>query len=257
MSSEPAIYVPEQRAPRRELAAPITGGANAALIQVLANAARDPDVDVSKMQALFEMHERVIAREAKQAYTAAMAKFKENPPKIVKDAHVKFQTSKGITEYDHATLAGVVNAIIEGLAKVEISHAWETEQLEGGMIRVTCTLTHSSGHATRTPLEAGRDDSGGKNNIQALGSTVTYLQRYTLLAATGLAAGIADNDGRGGKEEPLVSEDQVANLLALITEVNADRARFLDFFKAVEVADIPAAKYQQAVQMLEAKRRLK
>ena len=50
------------------------------------------------------------------------------------------------------------------------------------------------------------DTSGSKNSIQAISSAVTYLQRYTLLAATGLSTselGNLDNDGRGtGAETP-------------------------------------------------------
>jgi hypothetical protein len=51
------------------------------------------------------------------------------------------------------------------------------------------------GHSERTTLSATADTSGSKNSIQAIGSTVTYLQRYTLLAAVGLAAG-GDDDGQ-------------------------------------------------------------
>ena len=38
------------------------------------------------------------------------------------------------------------------------------------------------------------DNSGSKNSIQAIGSTTTYLQRYTLFSILGLAAG-EDDDG--------------------------------------------------------------
>lgn len=239
----------------RPLAMTPASDANTALLQVIANAARDPNVDVAKMQALFAMHTQAKAQAAAMAYAAAMAEFKLNPPKIVKDKHVAFQTSKGVTEYDHATLGHVCDQIIEGLASVGVSHRWDLEQLDGGMIRVTCVLTHAEGHSVGTSLQSSRDDSGSKNNIQAVASAVTYLQRYTLLAATGLAAGVADNDGRGAEGYEAVSEEQEANLQALITEVGADKARFLDYFKRERLCDIPADSYKTAVAMLVAKRR--
>jgi ERF superfamily len=62
---------------------------------------------------------------------------------------------------------------------------------------VTCILTHQMGHSEETTLAGAPDNSGSKNSIQAIGSTVTYLERYTLLAATGLAAANGDNDGQG------------------------------------------------------------
>ena len=48
-----------------------------------------------------------------------------------------------------------------------------------------------------SPQEAPLDTSGGKNNIQAMGSAVSYLERYTLLAITGLSTKEMDDDGRG------------------------------------------------------------
>jgi hypothetical protein len=55
------------------------------------------------------------------------------------------------------------------------------------------------------------DTSGGKNNIQAKGSTMTYLQRYTLNLALGICTE-DDNDGAGGAvaQKPKLSPDKLA-----------------------------------------------
>jgi hypothetical protein len=45
-------------------------------------------------------------------------------------------------------------------------------------------------------MNSGPDDSGGKNKIQAIASAKSYLERYTLLAITGLATKDMDDDGR-------------------------------------------------------------
>lgn len=154
---------------------------------------------VDELGKLMDLQERYEKTEARKAFVSALNAFKMNPPKIRKDKTVDFTSQKGRTHYKHASLDNVSDLIGEALAKVGISHRWETEQLEGGMIRVTCVLTHALGHAERVSLQAGRDDSGNKNNIQAVGSTVSYLQRYTLLTATGMAVSDADDDGRQGK----------------------------------------------------------
>lgn len=252
-----AVIMPDVRPEKRERHVAIVGGdANTALLQVIANAARDPQVDVAKMQALYAMHKDAMATQAAQSFAAAMAEFKRNPPKIIKDKHVGFDTGKGRTEYDHATLGHVCDQIIAGLAAVGISHRWDLAQLEGGQIEVTCVLTHEQGHCTRTPLKSARDDSGSKNNIQGLGSTQTYLSRYTLLAATGLAAGLPDDDG--ATSEPSIeglSDDQVANITALMQEVAADKQKFLQYLKVKTLSEIPAKNYSYAVKLLEEKRR--
>lgn len=171
---------------------------------------------VEQLERLMALQERYEANEAKKEFVAAMTRFKESPVIIEKNATVDFTSQKGRTHYKHATLANVCDAIGPELSKVGISHRWETEQHEGGMIRVTCILTHARGHSERVWLQAGRDESGNKNNIQAVGSTVTYLQRYTLLAATGMAvADQRDDDGTGGKSHAM-NEGQKVDFISAI-----------------------------------------
>ncbi|MGH9697932.1 MAG: ERF family protein [Candidatus Acidiferrales bacterium] len=161
-------------------------------------AAVDKGASVEQLKQLMDLQERYEANEARKAFVVALNAFKANPPDLVKNKQVSFETSRGTTQYKHATLDQVSSVIGAALSKVGISHRWEVEQLEGGRIRVTCVLTHERGHSERVPLEAKADDSGGKNSIQGVGSTVTYLQRYTLLSASGMAVRDSDDDGAGG-----------------------------------------------------------
>ncbi len=147
---------------------------------------------IETLEKLFSLQLRWEANEAKKAFMAAMNAFKADPPEILKNHKVAY----GTTAYDHATLDHVCEAITGALSKHDISHRWRVEQSEG-LLRVTCILTHKGGHSEETTLCGGPDTSGSKNAIQAIGSTVTYLERYTLLAATGLAAKNGDNDGQG------------------------------------------------------------
>ena len=139
------------------------------------------------------------AAEAKKAFVSAMSAFKADPPQLFKNKQVSFETSKGRTEYMHATLDQVALSIGSKLAPHGLSFRWATEQKDNGQIKVTCFLTHERGHSESVWLESGRDESGGKNNIQALGSTVTYLERYTLLAVTGMAVKDQDDDGHSAE----------------------------------------------------------
>ena len=153
------------------------------------------------LKMLMDLRDREEALQAKKAYVVAMAKFKENAPTITKDNDVKY----GNTQYSHSTLANVVTRITQSLAQYGLHHNWTTDQKDG-KIKVTCTITHQMGHSESTSLEAAPDSSGSKNPIQALGSTVTYLQRYTILSITGLAAGGTDDDGAGGNDQPKQEE---------------------------------------------------
>src|SRR5690606_33815926 len=97
--------------------------------------------DLEKLRTLMELKREWEADEARKAFVDAMAKFKANPPEIVKRKHVAYTTkSGGKTEYVHATLADVCAAAIQGLAQVGISHRWDVKQ-DGGRLQVTCVLT--------------------------------------------------------------------------------------------------------------------
>lgn len=210
--------------------------------------------DLDKLEKLMALQERWEANNARKAYVAATAAFKANPPTIVKNKHVRFQTSKGVTEYDHATHDHVTNTIGEALSKHGLSHRWEISQ-EQNRITVTCILQHIDGHSERTSMEGNADDSGGKNSIQAIGSAVTYLQRYTLLAATGMSSrDNEDDDGLGaGGGLALITDKQAADLRALATEVGANEAAFLKVCKVDSYEKLPASKYEEAVRRLREK----
>jgi hypothetical protein len=176
--------------------------------------------DLDKLQKLMDLQERWEASEARKAFVSAMSAFKANPPELFKNKHVKF----GNTEYDHATLDNVSIAIGEGLSKHGLSHRWETSQVDG-KIKVTCVITHNLGHSEEVSLESTADTSGAKNSIQAIGSTVTYLQRYTLLAATGMAVQDQDDDGKG-PDKSILSDAQFQGFKKrIVSEITKEGAK--------------------------------
>lgn len=143
------------------------------------------------------------ADQARKAYVADMAEFKKNPPTILKDKAVGYTNRDGtFTGYKHATLGNVTNAIVEGLAANGFSHSWDVKQ-DGATAHVTCKITHRMGHSESVSMSAAKDDSGKKNQIQQMASAVSYLQRYTLLLATGLAThDQQDDDGAASESQP-------------------------------------------------------
>ena len=211
-----------------------------ALMALISRAAMDASFDVAKLQALMEMKERWDATEARKAYVAAMAEFKANAPEILKRKLVEFDTAKGTTSYKHAELADVTSAVTQPLAQAGFTHAWATRQLDGGLIEVTCTLTHRLGHSESTTLKGSPDQSGGKNNIQAIASTVTYLERYTLLMATGLATRGMDDDGVAAGQPPMPAKD--ADWIAKCDEIAETNTKAqCEALKAEMVADYGAS----------------
>jgi hypothetical protein len=150
--------------------------------------------DMEQLERLMALKERHDANEARKAYVAALAAFKAEPIDLRKTKAVGYETTGGVVGYKHATLADVVDAVVTAMAKHGLSHNWSVKQDSG--ITVTCTLTHALGHSESVSMTAAPDNSGKKNAIQQVASTVTYLQRYTLQSITGVAAkDVEDDDG--------------------------------------------------------------
>lgn len=249
------VVIDERSNKRQAVAAPVATEAPNPMQMLQIAVSQGADID--KLKTLMDLQERWEKNEARKAFITAMTAFKANPPEIVKNKHVSFPTSKGTTEYDHATLASVCRAIIAGLSIHGLSHAWRTEQSEG-KIRVTCIITHALGHSEQTSLVSESDGSGGKNSIQGIGSTVTYLQRYTLLALTGLATtDREDTDGREPKEAlPTITDEQIATLDAMLGEIGPNAKRsYLSRNNLNALGEILAKNYDAAYLMIDRKRK--
>lgn len=170
-------------------------------------------VPLEQLQGLLAIQKDWEANEARKAFVADMAAFKLNPPEILKDKHVTFETSKGTTSYDHATIGNVCEKIIVAAAAHGFSHRWVPGRLEDGRLSVTTVVTHRLGHFEETVLEGPRDDSGGKNAIQGAISTNTYLSRHGVLMAFGFATkDQPDDDGRGAAGGSAPAYDAAENL---------------------------------------------
>lgn len=151
-----------------------------------------------------------------------------------------------------ASLPAVRNAIVPIMAKHGIAVTQELKNTTGGVSCLT-TLTHVSGQQMAFgPLEM----PAMKPDAQGLGSAATYARRYALLAVA-CVAGDEDDDGNAASKPangPTITDDQAANLEALIEEVSADRAAFLKYMRVASIEAIPAKYYAQAVKALESKR---
>ncbi|MGD2065846.1 MAG: ERF family protein [Candidatus Bathyarchaeota archaeon] len=184
--------------------------------------------------------------QARRKYFKAMAEWKANAPEIVKDRSVGFDTNKGKTSYKHASLFNVSQKINSSMAPYGLHVSWKTEQADN-VITVTCKITHSMGHCESTSLSAAPDNTGNKNNIQAVGSTVTYLERYTVLALTGLATKDQDDDGRGFEPPENINKDQLAEIKNLLKKAGSEESMFCSYMGVETLKEINKRDYDKAV----------
>lgn len=170
---------------------------------------------VSKLMDLQDRHD---AKQAKMAFVQAMSNFKSEHLQIRKNKQVGYEhrDGGGSTNYAYSTLDNILEVAVPVMSQYGLSATWDLKQDNGSVI-VTCTLCHNLGHSESVTMQAAPDKSGKKNPIQEVASTVTYLERYTFLAITGLSVGDIDDDGRrGGGSKTLPDEEKTK----LIAEIN-------------------------------------
>lgn len=206
---------------------------------------------VEALEKLMGMQERWEANQGRKAFDNAIAEAKAEIPDIRKNKVVDFTTQKGRTHYKHEDMAEIARTVNPILSKHGLSYRYRTSQ-DAQMVTVTCILSHRDGYSEETTLSCAADQSGNKNNIQAVGSAATYLQRYTLKMILGLAAS-DDDDARAGEPVKLINADQYQVLRKLIEEAEADEVLMLKFLKADAIEELTLPQFDTAVAMLRKK----
>lgn len=202
---------------------------------------RGASIDV--MSKLMDLRERWEAGQARKSFDAAVAAAKAEIPMIAKNREGHNKTRYA----DFSAYAAVVDPII---ASHGLSYRFRTTQTD--RISVSCILSHRDGHSEENTLSGPADKTGSKNEIQAIGSTLTYLQRYTLIQALGLAA-TNDDDARQSSMGATISDEQAMELRDLLEATDSDHQKFLAYVRADHLKDIPADKFAGLVAMLKRK----
>lgn len=204
---------------------------------------------LDKLERLMDLNDRWEKAQAKKAFIEAKAAFKASAPVVTKDKTNNQYNSR------YASIGSVVNAVNEALSKHGLDADWQFDQSNG--IRVTCILTHVAGHSESVSLVGTPDTSGAKNPLQQIKSTLTYLKLATFEAVTGIATkeGNRDDDGNASGVASFISDEQVEELTALITETKTDIAKFLEIGKVESLSDITAANFSKAKALLLSKKK--
>lgn len=218
-------------------------------LTLLAQAAVDPRMDVAKMERLLEMHRQVTEDQRRVAFAAAMARLQAKLPQINKEGRIVVQ---GTERSRYARIEDIDIAIRPLLGDEGFSIAFDTEPKDHGLL-ITGKISHAAGHSETRSLFMPMDAQGAKSPVQGVGSTVSYGRRYLLKMILGIVERGEDDDGHGGSEP--ITESQVADLRALLTEVNADEPKFLIFMGVEKVENILQRDRKKALNALETKRR--
>jgi hypothetical protein len=224
-----------------------------ALLNIIERAAFDPNVDISRLEMLFEMQRKVLADEAKIAFEQAMTAAQAEMLPVVRDAENKH------TKTRYAKLEAIDAAIRPVYTKFGLSLSFNQNEAEKGSVSVTCKVGHVRGHSETYMLTGGLDNvgSGGNANktpIQALGSSVSYLRRYLTCMIFNVTLTNEDNDGNAARVGTrTITETQKETLIELMQRTNADTGRFLKYCGVDTLDELSMSEYPRALGSLKKK----
>lgn len=237
--------------------APPAPSESSAIISMIERAARDPSVDIDKMERLMLMQERAMERNARAAYAEALALLQPELPSVARNGKIVVKEKGGdkiIQSTAYARWEDINDAIKPALAKHGFSLSFKVGMAPDGKITVTGILMHREGHQEETTITLPHDATGSKNAVQAVGSSTSYGKRYTAGMLLNLTSHGEDDGGKGAVQPATLTDEQVGELVELMDSVGADKPRFLKFYQIDTLADLPAAKFGEAIERLNAKR---
>ena len=225
-----------------------------AIISMIDAAAKNPDVDVVKLEKMLDMQERILCRQAETDFNAAMSAAQSEMGRISADATNPQTRSK------YASYAALDRALRPIYTQHGFSVSFDTyESKKENHVGVKAYVSHLGGHTREYHADMPADGLGIKGTrmmtaTHAAGSAMQYGMRYLLKLIFNVAVGEDDDDGNAATL-PRITEEQAANIRALIKEVGANEINFLKYMKAESIEHIQAACYDDAVKALERKRK--
>ena len=215
------------------------------MVSMIERVVLDPSADMAKLEKLLDMKERMERAGAERAFAAAFAAASAEFPPIPLNG-------KGNNNKPYALLKDIIGLTRPVLSRHGLALSFDVHT--EGKVRVTARLSHQGGHVQTTTIDLPADKSGSKNEVQAVGSSQTYGQRYAAQAILGLSLGDdVDDDGAGAGLGSTITADQFRALRGLMEQAGGDEGKFLGFFKIEHLEELPLARFGEADAMLRKK----
>src|SRR6201981_509409 len=256
----------EQREPQiRRIMAARRGDSSSTVLELIERVVLDPRAGVEKLDRMMAMYERQKAKEAELGFNAAKGRILKKLAgiKFVKNRPAIYEIEKGKPQrgtyeaFKYAPLEEIDKHLRPLLLEEEMDLSYSDEPREHGWILIRGRLKHlPSGYFEDSFMPAPPDTSGGKSNVQGVGSTNSYLRRYLACNIFNIVVVGDDDDGNGGT----IDEVQPTTLLDLIKKAKVG-PKFLKYMRAQSIEEagsleaavgtIASRDYRKAITTLE------
>lgn len=236
-------------------ALPIPRSEANAVLHMIERAARDPAVDIDKLQQLMAMRERIEARQAEADFDKALTAAQAAMGRVRTDSNNP-QTRSRYASY---------GALDASLRPVYTGHgfalSFNTENPAPEVVRVICRVSHQNGHSRTYQIDMPADGKGAKGGdvmtkTHATGSAVSYGMRYLLKMIFNIAVSDRDDDGNAAAQTGggVITAEQAKEIKAKCDQVaDGFDESFCNYFGIETIADLPAKDYQRALAALKKK----
>ncbi|WP_322997460.1 ERF family protein [Castellaniella sp.] len=245
MSTALAYKEPEIQAPtRRPNTTPASAGS---ILDAIIAASSSADVDADKLERLMSMYERIETDQAKRAYMAALPLMQAELPIINENGGITDRSGKVQSRY--AKWEDINEAIGPVLREHGFGLSFRLSAAADGRQNITAVLSHCGGHQEETTITLMHDSSGSKNAVQAVGSAVSYGQRYTARALLNFQSRAKEDRDDGGVKAGApasISEDQVIEIRDALMGMRVNEATFCRAMKVDRLSDIAATQLSHA-----------
>jgi hypothetical protein len=170
-----------------------------AMLALIERVVTNPQADVTKLEKILELRERMRERAANDAFNTAMASAQTEMRPVATDA------SNPQTRSRYASHAALDSALRPIYTKHGLSLTFDTgDSPLADHIRAICLVTHTDGHERVYHLDMPNDGKGAKGGdvmtkTHATGAAISYAMRYLLRMVFNVAVGEDDRDGNTPK----------------------------------------------------------
>jgi hypothetical protein len=221
------------------------------IMEVISRAANDPNTDVDKLERLMGLYERIEARNSEQGFNEAMSQAQSEMRPIAADSNNPQTRSR------YASFSALDKAMRPIYTKNGFGLSFDTgEGAPDTYVRVVCHVSHRDGYSRKYHVDMPADGKGAKGGdvmtkTHAVGSAMTYGQRYLLKLIFNVAVG-EDDDGNRSTNVDRITDEQAMALRDLLESTGAPKDKFLKWAKIQSLEDLPAAHYDSAVMAIKA-----
>jgi hypothetical protein len=205
--------------------------AEVGFIQMIERAARDPSVDIDKLERLMQMHERMVAKKAEADFNDAMTACQKEMRSVSADATNPQTRSK------YASYAKLDHVLRPIYTKHGISISYGTEDTtKAETVRVIAYVARG-GYTRIYRVDMPADGKGAKGGdvmtkTHATGAAMAYGSRYLLKSIFNVSVGEDDVDGNDVVKMPEATKDKFKSSIEALQSVDAAKTLWQEIAKA-------------------------